>query len=259
MSTNQVPRKGKERMNFYQKTSTKKSLVKEDEVRREARVEQSVFPPNHITMTLPPSDQSPAAVALKSASVSGVSQKRKSSTVVTKTGFVAAKFPKIPDRKKKFVSTVLYEVSRPCQDIRGKTFAVYPGERVKFIRYCKGGVEVMNQFEVSGVIPEDAVDPTKVPRFCPCRNVHIFKFLVMEVMEPVMDPQPPGNHFRMLTSLWVPKGGGTVQGHQLGKYFIKVLAKYILTIQCLSLLLNIEFVARLWWGTQPKVSWDTND
>ena len=162
-------------MNFYQKTSTKKSLVKEDEVRREARVEQSVFPLNHITMTLPPSDQSPAAVALKSASVSGVSQKRKSSTVVSKTASVAAKFPKIPDRKKKFVSTVLYEVSRPCQDIRGKTFAVYPGERVKFIRYCEGGVEVMNQFEVSGVIPEDALDPTKVPRLCPCRNVHIFK------------------------------------------------------------------------------------
>ena len=65
---------------------------------------------------------------------------------------------------------------------------------------------------------------------------------------PVMDPPPPGNHLEttyepLLTSWWVPRVRGTVQGHQHGKYFIKVLAKYILTIQCLSLLLNIEFVA----------------
>ena len=56
-----------------------------------------------------------------------------------------------------------------------------------------------------------------------------------------MDPQPPGNHLQTPADLLVGPQGP--QGQQLGKYFIKVLVKYILTIQCLSLLLNIEFVA----------------
>ena len=37
---------------------------------------------------------------------------------------------------------------------------------------------------------------------------------------------------------------GAVQSLQHGKYFIKISTKYILTIQCLSLLLYIELVVR---------------
>ena len=47
----------------------------------------------------------------------------------------------------------------------------------------------------------------------------------------------------LLTSWLVSRVGGIVLGHIHRTYCIKVLAKFILTIHCLYLLLNMEFVA----------------
>ena len=184
-------------------TPTKKPIVKEEEVRRESEGDHS---------------SPPAAAAVSPEKSSPKSQKRKSSTVVTEAGSCsAAKIPKleIEDRKKKFVPTALYKVSRSYQDTSGKKFSVIQGERVKFIRYCEevtegsNYVEVVNQFQKRDVIPEGILDNNLVSRFCPCRNVHFFKenaYLNHQVVEhyywPLYNPTFPN-----LNSLMLHYGG----------------------------------------------------
>ena len=121
------------------------------------------------------------------------SQKRKSDSDSGGSG--APKLSKLMDLALPLalVPSALYRVARSFRDNSGQKFAVDQGELVKFIRPDSNPncVEVMTQFEKTGIIPDGILEKEAVPRICPCQNIGFIEekhFLNHQVLQHYYSP-----------------------------------------------------------------------